>query len=205
MNERTFPRVPSPDLLLVALLLSSAFPAPAADKPAAPPNVLLIVSDDLGYADVGFQGCTDIPTPHLDRLAREGLHCTSGDVTHPFCSPTRAALLTGRYQQRFGHQNNPFFDPADRREGLPTAETLLPAHLRPAGYVTGWIGKWHLGAAPEFSPLKRGFTETFGFLGGGHRYQNWKVNPAAEYQVPILRHGDQPAALPARGAARPAP
>jgi len=161
---------------------------------AEKPNVLLIVSDDHGYADVGFQGCKDIPTPHLDRLAREGLRCTSGYVTHPFCSPTRAALMTGRYQQRFGHETNPFHDPNDHREGLPTMERLLPTFLRNAGYVTGWIGKWHLGAAPEFSPLKRGFVETFGFIGGGHRYQNWTVNPAAEYQVPILRNGE-PAAV----------
>jgi arylsulfatase A-like enzyme len=172
----------------VCLLLS--LPGTGARLHAAErPNILLIVSDDQGYADVGFQGCTDIPTPHLDRLAGEGLHCTSGYVTHPFCSPTRAGLMSGRYQQRFGHENNPFFDPADHREGLPTSETLLPARLRAAGYLTGWIGKWHLGAAPEFSPLKRGFIETFGFIGGGHHYQNWKVNPAIEYQVPILRNG----------------
>jgi arylsulfatase A-like enzyme len=97
--------------------------------------------------------------------------------------------MAGRYQQRFGHENNVFFDPNDHREGLPTTERLLPAFLREAGYVTGWIGKWHLGAAPEFSPLERGFKETFGFIGGGHRYQNWTVNPAVEYQVPILRNG----------------
>ncbi len=163
--------------------------AAAAHGAATKPNILLIVSDDHGYADVGFQGCRDIPTPHLDRLAREGLHCTSGYVSHPFCSPTRAGLMTGRYQQRFGHENNPFFNPQDHREGLPVAEKLLPAYLREAGYVTGWIGKWHLGAAPEFSPLKRGFMETFGFIGGGHRYQNWQVNPAAEYNVPIERNG----------------
>lgn len=170
--------------LILAALLTGAAPA------LAKPNVLLIVSDDQGYADTGFQGCKDIPTPQLNRLAHEGLRCTSGYVTHPFCSPTRAALMTGRYQHRFGHENNPFFDSADHREGLPTSETLLPAHLRSAGYVTGWIGKWHLGAAPEFSPLKRGFMETFGFIGGGHRYLNWKVNPAVEYQVPILRNGE---------------
>ena len=175
-------------LPLAALTLAATAVAQAESKPA-PPNILLIVSDDHGYADVGFHGCKDIPTPHLDRLAREGLRCTSGYVTHPFCSPTRAALMTGRYQQRFGHQNNPFFDPADRREGLPTSEKLLPAFLRDASYVTGWIGKWHLGAAPEFSPLQRGFRETFGFIGGGHRYQNWKPNPTVEYQVPILRNG----------------
>jgi arylsulfatase A-like enzyme len=149
----------------------------------------VIVSDDQGYLDTGFQGCKDIPTPHLDRLARSGLRCTSGYVSHPFCSPTRAGLMTGRYQQRFGHENNPFYDPASHREGLPLTEKLLPEFLREAGYVTGWIGKWHLGAAPEFWPQKRGFTETFGFIGGGHRYQNWQVNPAIEYQVPIERNG----------------
>ena len=157
---------------------------------AAPPNVLLIVSDDHGYADVGFQGCKDIPTPHLDQLAAEGVHCTSGYVSHPFCSPTRAGLMTGRYQQRFGHENNPFYNPSDHREGLPMSETLLPAHLAKAGYVTGWIGKWHLGAAPEFRPENRGFAETFGFIGGGHKFLNWEVNPKVEYTVPIERNGE---------------
>lgn len=153
------------------------------------PNVLLIVSDDQGHADVGFHGCKDIPTPHLDRLAAEGLRCTRGYVTHPYCSPTRAGLLTGRYQQRFGHENNPFYDPADEREGLPLGEKLLPEHLRGAGYVTGWVGKWHLGAAPAFKPEKRGFMETFGFVGGGHRFIGWKPDAALEYQVPLERNG----------------
>jgi arylsulfatase A-like enzyme len=188
MNKQILNIVMRPALGLTLLVLASTVMARAESKPT-PPNILLIVSDDQGYADVGFQGCKDIPTPHLDRLAREGIHCTSGYVTHPFCSPTRAALMTGRYQQRFGHENNPFYDPNDHREGLAASEKLLPAFLRDAGYVTGWIGKWHLGAAPEFRPMKRGFTEGFGFIGGGHRYQNWKVNPAVEYQVPIERNG----------------
>jgi arylsulfatase A-like enzyme len=156
------------------------------------PNILLIVSDDQGYADLGFQGCKEIPTPNLDRLASEGLRFSNGYVTHPFCSPSRAALLTGRYQQRFGHEQNPWYDVNDHREGLPTSEKLLPEFLRQAGYVTGWIGKWHLGAAPEFHPEVRGFMETFGFIGGGHRYLNWKPamkNSGAEYTEPILRNG----------------
>lgn len=153
------------------------------------PNVLLIVSDDHGYADVGFHGCKDIPTPHLDRLAAEGVRCTRGYVTHPYCSPTRAGLLTGRYQQRFGHENNPFYDPADEREGLPLGEKLLPEYLRGSGYVTGWVGKWHLGAAPAFKPENRGFMETFGFVGGGHRFLGWKPDAAVEYQVPLERNG----------------
>ena len=158
---------------------------------AAPerPNILLIVSDDQGYADTGFQGAKDIVTPHLDRLAASGVRFTNGYVTHPFCSPTRAGLLTGRYQQRFGHERNPFFDPSDAREGLPAGETLLPARLQAGGYVTGWIGKWHLGAAPAFAPQRRGFAETYGFIGGGHRFRDWKQDPAVEYQVAIERNG----------------
>lgn len=177
-------------LSILALVVLSLFAGTFSQAATAKPNVFLIVSDDQGYADAGFQGCKDIPTPHLDRLAREGLRCTSGYVTHPFCSPTRAALMAGRYQQRFGHETNPAYDPNDHREGLPTTERLLPAFLRDAGYATGWIGKWHLGAAPEFSPLKRGFQETFGFIGGGHHYQNWKPNPAEQFLVPILRNGE---------------
>jgi arylsulfatase A-like enzyme len=162
------------------------------------PNILLIVSDDQGFADLGFQGSQDIPTPNLDRLARGGLRFSNGYVTHPFCSPSRAGLMTGRYQQRFGHEQNPWYDVTDHREGLPTTEKLLPEFLRDAGYVTGWIGKWHLGAAPEFHPERRGFTETFGFIGGGHHYLNWKpsVNgKGPEYNEPILRNG-QPVDVP---------
>ena len=177
--------------LLLGLLLSFAL-ADIAHLGAAEgtkPNVLVILADDLGYADTGFQGCVDIPTPHLDRLATAGVRCTNGYVTHPFCSPTRAALMTGRYQHRFGHENNPFYDPNDHREGLPLSEKLLPEYLRSAGYATGWIGKWHLGAAPEFHPLRRGFTETFGFLGGGHTFLRKKVDSTIEYQIPIERNG----------------
>lgn len=161
----------------------------AAEPSGGKPNILIIVSDDQGYADTGFHGCKDIPTPHLDRLAADGVVCTRGYVTHPFCSPTRAGLLTGRYQQRFGHERNPFYDPKDKTEGLPVSETLLPRLLADAGYSTAWIGKWHLGAAPEFLPEKRGFQHTFGFVGGGHRFLDWKPNSRNEYQVPVLRNG----------------
>jgi arylsulfatase A-like enzyme len=152
------------------------------------PNILVILSDDQGYADAGFQGSVEIPTPHLDRLAREGLRCTNGYVSHPYCSPSRAGLLTGRYQMRFGHERNPYYDPTNHREGLSTTETLLPQCLRSAGYATGWIGKWHLGATPEFYPENRGFQETFGFLGDGHRYLGWQLG-AGEYDSAIRRNG----------------
>ncbi|MDP3070365.1 MAG: sulfatase-like hydrolase/transferase [Opitutaceae bacterium] len=173
--------------IAIACALSAAQGAGAAAP--AKPNILLILSDDHGYADVGFHGCKDIPTPHLDRLAREGVMFSNGYVSHPFCSPTRAGLMTGRYQQRFGHENNPYYDPADPKEGLPISERLLPEFLGQAGYTTGWVGKWHLGAAPQFRPENRGFAETFGFIGGGHRYINWQVNAKVEYTVPIERNG----------------
>ena len=176
----------------LALLLS---PSALAAAPATKPNILLIVSDDQGYADAGFQGSKDIVTPHLDRLAASGVRFTNGYVSHPFCSPTRAGLMTGRYQQRFGHERNPFYDPKNHREGLPMSETLLPARLQPAGYVTGWVGKWHLGAAPEMRPERRGFAETYGFIGGGHRFREWQENIAVEYTVPIERNG-RPVARP---------
>ena len=175
--------IPSPSQC--ARLRDLARTTEATDKP----NILLIVSDDHGYGDVGFQGCKDIPTPHLDKLAAEGMHCTSGYVSHPFCSPTRAGLMTGRYQHRFGHQLNPYYNPDDHKEGLPLSEELLPEYLGKAGYKTGWIGKWHLGAAPEFRPENRGFAETFGFIGGGHKFLNWEVNIKNEYTVPIQRNG----------------
>jgi len=177
---------------LIAAVTLAGSVAAETPKPTGRPNILVILSDDQGYADTGFKGCKDIPTPNLDRLANEGLRFSNGYVTHPFCSPSRAAMLTGRYQQRFGHENNPFYDPNDHREGLPTSEKLLPEFLRDAGYVTGWIGKWHLGAAPEFRPENRGFTETFGFLGGGHHYLNWKPETSfngREYNIPIERNG----------------
>ena len=125
------------------------------------PNILLIVGDDMGYADVGFQGCQDIPTPHLDQLAAEGVRCTSGYVTGPYCSPTRAGLLTGRYQTRFGHEFNP-----GGVTGLPLSETTIANHLQAAGYKTGLVGKWHLGGKEGMQPQQRGFAEFFGFLGG---------------------------------------
>jgi len=133
---------------------------------AAAPNILLIVADDLGYADVGFHGASDLATPNLDALARSGVRCTSGYVSGPYCSPTRAGLLTGRYQTRFGHEFNP--DPPGT--GLPVAEQTLPQRLREAGYATGVIGKWHLGIEPDFHPLHRGCDEFFGFLPGAHGY-----------------------------------
>jgi arylsulfatase A-like enzyme len=154
----------------------------------AKPNVLLIVADDLGFADVGFHGCKDIPTPHLDRLAAASVRFTNGYVTHPFCSPTRAGLLTGRYQQRFGHENNPAWKPESAVLGLPLSQTTLPQALKTAGYSTGAVGKWHLGAHPQFHPNRRGFDEYFGMLGGGHVYLGG-TKGGVEYSIPMDRNG----------------
>lgn len=159
----------------------------AQDKPTRRPNIIIILADDLGYADVGFTGCKDIPTPNIDALARGGVIFSNGYVSHPFCSPTRAGILTGRYQQRFGHENNPAWLPEDTHVGLPLSETALPAQLKAAGYVTGAVGKWHLGAAPCFHPNERGFTEYYGFLGGGHMYMP-NMKGGVEYTIPIVRN-----------------
>jgi arylsulfatase A-like enzyme len=148
------------------------------------PNVLVIVADDLGYGDLGINGCKDIPTPHIDSLAKNGVRCANGYVSHPYCSPTRAGLLTGRYQQRFGHEFNPG-PPTDRTPGvgLPLTETTLADRLKAAGYRTGIVGKWHLGHTDAaFHPLARGFDEFFGFLGGSHSYLRSGKGPTAIYR-----------------------
>jgi arylsulfatase A-like enzyme len=187
MNDPLSRLVP---IALLALLGMLDVPAAGASADSTRPNILVVVADDLGYADVGFHGCKDIPTPHLDALAARGVRCTNGYVSHPFCSPTRAALLTGRYQQRFGHEFNPKWDPADAVAGLPVDQVTLPQVLRAAGYATGWVGKWHLGAHPQFHPLKRGFDETYGILGGGHDYLPRPNRGAkAEYGAPMDRNG----------------
>src|SRR5437764_232239 len=134
-------------LAAAALVLLSGQPAHAGAK-ARKPNIVILLADDLGYADVGFQGCKDIPTPHIDSLARNGVRCTSGYVSGPYCSPTRAGLLTGRYQNRFGHE----FNPGGGKQGMPVGETTLAQRLRALGYVTGWVGKWHLGSLPNMVP-----------------------------------------------------
>ena len=138
--------------------------------PASPPNIVYIIADDLGYADIGAQGFSkDVKTPNIDGIAKSGVRFTNGYVSCPVCSPTRAGLMTGRYQQRFGHEFNPGPDPS-ADFGLPLDEVTLPQTLKSAGYVTGMVGKWHLGFAPEQHPNKRGFDEFFGFLAGAHGY-----------------------------------
>ena len=156
---------------LSALILGGPV-ANIAAQDSSPPNIVLIVADDLGYGDVAFDDCPDFDTPNIDSLVISGVRCANGYATHPFCAPSRAGLLTGRYQQRFGFENNPTIDPDNDRLGLPLSETLLPALLKPAGYVCGAIGKWHLGDSLPFHPLARGFDSFYGFLDGASTYTN---------------------------------
>ena len=127
----------------------------------------------MGYGDVSYNRTNpDFLTPNIDSLTVNGVQCTNGYVTHGFCSPSRAALLTGRYQQRFGHENQPneeVVDFTNPRLGLPLTELTLPQLLKPAGYVCGMIGKWHLGTEPRMFPNQRGFDYFYGFLGGCSR------------------------------------
>ena len=150
------------------------------------PNIVVIVADDMGYADIGVHGSREIPTPNIDALARNGIRFTDAYVTGPYCSPTRAGLLTGRYQQRFGHEFNPALA---TESGLPLGETTLADRLKAAGYTTALIGKWHLGSAHRFHPLERGFDEFFGFLGGAHSYVAVGAadNPILDGRTPVTR------------------
>jgi arylsulfatase A-like enzyme len=140
-----------------------------ADTKRPRPNILVIVADDLGYGDIGVHGGRDLPTPNIDALAARGVRCTDGYVSAPYCSPSRAGFLTGRYQTRFGHEFNPHQgDP--NKLGLPLDQKTIADRLRTAGYATGLVGKWHQGFSPAFHPQARGFEDYFGFLVGAHNY-----------------------------------
>ncbi len=135
------------------------------------PNVLLLVADDLGYAELGCQGNTDVQTPQIDAFARESVRFTQGYVTAPNCSPSRAGLLTGRFPTRFGYEFNPIgARNEDPGTGLPAVQQTLAEFLHDTGYTTGLVGKWHLGGAADFHPQRHGFDEFFGFLHEGHYF-----------------------------------
>ena len=185
----------------IYLLLSAATLYAAGKKP----NILIILADDLGYADLGFTGSEDIRTPEIDRLAANGVIFENGYVTHAYCGPSRAGLITGRYQARFGMEINATYSPFDRHMGLPVTEKTFGKRLQAAGYRTAIIGKWHLGAAEPFHPNNRGFDYFYGFLSGGHDYfprnvnthmplrlENGKPNYGANEgtSLPLLRNKD---------------
>jgi arylsulfatase A-like enzyme len=154
----------------LSLLFALAFAAHASAGPkGSKPNILVIVADDLGYGDIGVHGGKAVPTPNIDKLAAAGVRCTNGYVSAPYCSPSRAGLLTGRYQTRFGHEFNPHVG-VEGKLGLPLDQRTLADLLRAAGYATGLVGKWHLGFSKDHHPQARGFDDFFGFLVGGHNY-----------------------------------
>jgi arylsulfatase A-like enzyme len=177
----------------------------AAAKPAKRPNIVVIVADDLGYGDLSSYG-SPYETPNIDRLARDGVRFTQGYATAALCSPSRAGLLTGRYQQRFGHEYQ-LYD--NVRDGIDPAQPTLARTLRAAGYRTALFGKWHLGMAPERQPQRMGFDEVFGILGGQAPYADetraevvsspapalqprfYAITPASQY-----RENGRPVALP---------
>lgn len=168
-------------LLLILLVFLFGCKLQAGEKP----NIILLFADDAGYADFGFQGSKEILTPSLDKLASQGVRFTQGYVSGSTCGPSRAGLLTGRYQQRFGFEENnvPGFmsavSAADGTEmGLPLEEVTMADYLKSLGYTTAIYGKWHLGGADRFHPTKRGFDEFYGFRGGARDYFAYESDPA---------------------------
>ena len=146
------------------------------------PNIIVIMADDLGYADLGSYGCKDIPTPHIDRIAEQGARFTSGYATWQMCGPSRAGFLTGRYQSTFGYYKNQT-TPLDPNQGLPKMDTIASL-LQMQGYVTGGVGKWHMGTSNDQHPNSMGFDDWYGFLSGGlmyypldHPSYNGRFNP----------------------------
>lgn len=170
---------------------------PAGHAEASKPNVLVILADDLGYADVGFHGSREIPTPHIDRIAAEGVVFPQGYVSGAVCAPSRAGLITGRYQDRFGSSRNPTVNP-NVPNGVPRSERMISELLKPAGYRTMAVGKWHMGTFPGLHPQDRGFDESFGLLEGGCDYfaDNLTLNDFSEvttdwgwYKIKLRRNG----------------
>jgi N-acetylgalactosamine-6-sulfatase len=168
---------------------------------AAPrPNIVLILADDMGYGDLGCYGHPVAKTPHLDRLAAQGVRFTQYYANGPECTPTRTALLTGRYQQRvgglecaIGTGNVGRYDDAIRLAeqgelGLPAEQALLPGAMQEAGYACGIFGKWHLGYEPQFNPMEHGWDAFFGYLGGNVDYFTHRELS----ELPVLYRGPEP-------------
>ena len=157
----------------------------AADLPSSTrPNVIVIVSDDLGYNDLSVQGSKEIPTPHIDSISQHGSRFTNAYVTGPLCGPSRAGIMSGRYQQRHSYDFMPGPD-----EGLSLHEATMGEAFHQAGYATAAIGKWNLGVKVQYQPLQRGFDQFFGFLGALHPYIPGPVPAAAVMVVEHPRPG----------------
>lgn len=185
--------------LIAGLAIILGVACGTSEPPPVPPNVVVIVADDLGYGDIGANGSETISTPHIDALASQGVRLTDGYVSAAVCSPTRAGLISGRYQSRFGYEYNPTANYArgpDAELGLPLDVKTLGDLMQSAGYATGMVGKWHLGALEKYHPLNRGFDEFYGILGGGTSY----IDPEKEgvHSWPRTQSGDRSSPLNAR-------
>ncbi|NLF73251.1 MAG: sulfatase-like hydrolase/transferase, partial [Candidatus Anammoximicrobium sp.] len=171
-------------LLIVTYFLVNSF-AGAGEEPRKP-NILLFLADDLGYADIGANGCRDIPTPHVDAIASQGVRFTDGYATHCVCSPSRAGLMSGMYQHRFGFEHNSGPERyASPDFGMPRDVPSLAEKLKAAGYATGMVGKWHIGFQEGLRPHERGFDYYYGFLSGARSYY---PDSPREFD-PIIRNG----------------
>ena len=180
-------------LRLLVFAASTVAPLFATAVEDSRPNILVILSDDAGYADFGFTGGTDIPTPHLDRIASGGVYCKQGYVTASVCCPSRMGLMTGRYQQRFGAECNVPMHPTpgytEQDLGMDTDEQNLGALLQDAGYRTAILGKWHLGEHDQYHPNPRGYDYFYGLLDGSRSY--WAEPKFGEdHPKRILRNAD---------------
>jgi arylsulfatase A-like enzyme len=163
--------------------LASLAAAPCAPAASGKPNIIVFLGDDMGYHDVSLHGSTEIPTPHIDSIGRNGIRFTNGYVSGPYCSPTRSGLMTGRYQTRYGHEFNQGQGPL--KFGLPLTETTIAQRLKDLGYATYAVGKWHLGDDMEFRPMKRGFDEFYGTVANTSfyhppRFVDSRVGPEAK-------------------------
>ena len=172
---------------LIALLLSALTTVPAST--AEQPNIVVLFTDDLGYGELSCQGNPEIPTPHIDSIASNGVRFTSGYVAGPNCSPSRAGLLTGRTPTRFGYEFNPTGTRNEApRFGLPPEEITMAETLHDAGYTTGLISKWHQGGSAKYHPFRHGFDEFFGFTHEGHYF----VPPPYKGVTTLLRRKTLP-------------
>jgi arylsulfatase A-like enzyme len=180
---KAFVRIIRP-LLVVCLSVASAL---AQTPTAAKPNVVLIVTDDVGYGDLGSYGAPDIKTPNIDSLARDGVRLTDFYAA-PQCTPTRAALISGRYQQRFRLEAAMPGPKTAPNSGLPATGYSLPQLLKNNGYATGLVGKWHLGYKPEFSPNAHGFDYFFGFKSGFVDYYQHTAGPDAPLKADLFEN-----------------
>jgi arylsulfatase A-like enzyme len=172
------------NLIILAAAQAAFLPRCGLSAETEKPNILIILADDMGYGDVGAYGCKDIPTPHIDSIAANGVRFTQGYVTAPQCGPSRAALLTGVYQNRLGIDTNSDIDPVGFKPGIK----LFGDYMHPAGYRTGIVGKWHMGKRTGSLPLERGFDWFYGFHGGGSHF----FPQPGEDSIPLILENETP-------------